>query len=130
MPLLIGPKTIDSPSINGPCLFPAKPITSPFSSVNVFIGKKPLQFVHALIPPDSIEGVANNPSIPCVAPLTPTLRKVITSVNKSVFINKFAPAVQGDATELLTVPGTKRIFVAPFQHPNIFVANSGVAKPA
>lgn len=123
MPLLIGPKTVDSPSINGPCLFPAKSITSPFSSVNVFASKKPLQFIHALLPPDSIEGTAWQPLIPCVPPLTPTLRKVITSVNKSVFMNKFAPAVQGDATELLTVPGTKRIFVAPFQHPNLFVAN-------
>jgi len=124
MPLIIGPKTIDSPSINGPCLFPAKEVSSPFKSVNVFLNKKQLEFIHNAIPPDNIAGVPNNPLIPCIPPLTPALRKVITTVNKTVFINKLAPAVQGDATELLSVPGTKRIFVAPFQHPNIFVANS------
>jgi hypothetical protein len=123
MPLLVGPKTLDSPSINGPCLFLAKPVTFPFSSVNVFFNKKTLVFLHNAIPPDIIEGVPNNPLIPCVPPLTPALRKVITTVNTSVFVNKFNPAVQGDATELTSVPGTKRIFVAPFQHPNIFVAN-------
>ena len=124
MPLLIGPSTIDSPSINGPCLFPAKPVTSPFSSINVFFNKTQLKFIHALLPPYTVEGVPNNPLIPCVAPLTPALRQVVTTINKTVFANKFAPAVQGDATELLSIPGTKRIFVAPFQHPNIFVANS------
>lgn len=124
MPLLIGPATIDSPSINGPCLFPAKPVTSPFSSVNVFFNKNPLVFIHNAIPPDTVEGTPNNPLIPCNPPLTPALRKVITTVNKTVFVNKLAPAVQGDATELTSVPGTKRVFVAPFQHPNFFVANS------
>jgi hypothetical protein len=124
MPLIIGPKTIDSPSINGPCLFPAKEVSSSFKSENVFFNKEKLEFIHNAIPPDNIAGVPNNPLIPCIPPLTPALRKVITTVNKTVFINKLAPAVQGDATELLSVPGTKRIFVAPFQHPNIFVANS------
>jgi hypothetical protein len=128
MPLLVGPSTPDSPSINGPCLFPAKPVTAPFQSPNIFVGKKPLEFMHSGLPPDSIEGTANNPLIPCVPPLTPALRKVITSVNTSVFFNKVLPAVQGDATELTSVPGTKRIFVAPFQHPNLFIANTRVAK--
>ena len=122
MPLLIGPATFDSPSINGPCLYPAKPITSPFSSVNVFFNKTPLKFVHALLPPDTVTGVPNNPLVPCIIPVA--LRQVVTTINKTVFVNRFAPAVQGDATELLSFPGTKRIFVAPFQHPNIFVANT------
>ena len=124
MPLLVGPTTPDSPSINGPCLFPAKPVTSPYTSVNVFFNKDQLKFINNAIPPDEVSGQAWQPLIPCVAPLTPALRKVITTVNTNVFVNKLAPAVQGDATELTTVPGTKRIFVAPFQHPNIFVANS------
>lgn len=122
MPLLIGPVTFDSPSLNGPCLYPAKPVTSPFSSVNVFFNKTPLKFVHALLPPDTVNGVPNNPLVPCVIPVA--FRIVLTTINKTVFVNKFAPAVQGDATELTSFPGTKRIFVAPFQHPNIFVANS------
>ena len=122
MPLLIGPVTIDSPSLNGPCLYPAKPITSPFSSVNVFFNKTPLKFVHALLPPDTVTGVPNNQLVPCIIPVA--LRQVVTTINKTVFVNRFAPAVQGDATELLSFPGTKRVFVAPFQHPNIFVANT------
>jgi hypothetical protein len=125
MPFLVGPETPDSPSINGPCLFPAKPVTSPYVSPNIYIGKKLVKFIHEALPPDTIAGVANNPLIPCVAPLTPALRKVVTTTNTSVFFNNLRPAVQGDATELTTVPGTKRIFVSPFQHPTIYIANGG-----
>lgn len=122
MPFLVGPKTPDSPSINGPCLFPAKAVTSPYQSVNVFINKTQVKFIHAGLPPDQISGTANNPLIPCTAPLTPALRKVVCTQNTSVFFNKFLPAVQGDATELTSVPGTKRIFVAPFQYPTVHIA--------
>lgn len=124
MPLLIGPVTIDTPSINGPCLFPAKAVTSPFKSPNIFVNKKTLEFVHEKLPPDLIAGTPNNPLIPCVSPATPAERKVVVTVNKTVFFNTFLPAVQGDATELVSVPGTKRAFVAPFQHPTLLVANT------
>ena len=85
MPLLIGPKTIDTTSFNGPCEFPAKAITSPFTSPNVYINKQKVQFVHAAIPPDTVEGqpwipnpAAPGTLIPC---LTPTAaRKVLTTV--------------------------------------------------
>jgi len=53
------------------------------------------------------------------------IRKVVTSKNQTVYFNKLLAAVQGDATELTSFPGTKRVFVAPFQHPNLFVANKG-----
>lgn len=126
MPLLVGPDTPDSPSINGPCLFPAKPVTSPQVSPNIFINGEAVKFIHNAIPPDSVEGQPNNPLVPCVAPLTPALRQVVTSVNTSVYFNNLLPAVQGDATELTSVPGTKRVFVAPFQHPNVIIGG-GVA---
>jgi len=125
MPLLVGPTTPDSPSVNGPCLFPAKPVTSPYTSPNLYINKQQAKFIHEVIPPDDVSGVPNNPLIPCVPPLTPALRFVVTTRNSTVFFNKLRPAVQGDATELTSVPGTKRIFVAPFQHPNLQIANKG-----
>lgn len=125
MPFLVGPKTPDSPSINGPCLFPAKPVEAPFTSPNIYINNKAVEFLHEALPPDTVEGQPNNPLIPCVAPLTPAFRKVLTTTNTSVFFNNLRPAVQGDATELTSVPGTKRIFVAPFQHPTIHIANGG-----
>lgn len=123
MPLLVGPVTPDTTSINGPCTYPAKPVSGALTSPNVLVNKKPLQFLHNAIPPDTVNGVPNNPLIPCVIPVA--LRKVVTSKNQTVFFNKFLAAVQGDATELTSFPGTKRVFVAPFQHPNLFVANKG-----
>ena len=123
MPLLVGPQTPDTTSVNGPCTYPAKPVVGAFTSPNVFVNKKALQFLHNATPPDTVEGVPNNPLIPCIVPVAG--RKVVTTKNTNVYINKLLPAVQGDATELTSFPGTKRIFVAPFQHPNLIIANKG-----
>ena len=91
-----------------------------YVSINVYVNKQPLKFFHELTPPDTVTGVPNNPLIPCLIPVA--IRKVVPSVNTSVRVNKLLPAVQGDSTVLTSFPGTKRIFVAPFQHPNILVA--------
>lgn len=120
MPFLVGPNTPDTTSINGPCTYPAKPVTGAITSPNVYINKTQVKYLHAAIPPDTVDGVPNNPLIPCVVPVAG--RKVVTSVNTSVYINKFLPAVQGDATELTSFPGTKRVFVAPFQYPTVHIA--------
>jgi len=121
MPLLVGPTTPDTTSINGPCTYPAKPVTSPYQSPNVYINKTQVKFIHAALPPDTVNGTPNNPLIPCVVPVAG--RKVVTTVNTNVYINKLLPAVQGDATELTSFPGTKRLFVAPFQYPTVIIAN-------
>lgn len=120
MPLLVGPTTPDTVSINGPCTYAAKPVVGFYVSINVYVNKQPLKFFHELTPPDTVTGVPNNPLIPCLIPVA--IRKVVPSVNTSVRVNKLLPAVQGDSTVLTSFPGTKRIFVAPFQHPNILVA--------
>lgn len=130
MPLLIGPQTIDTTSVNGPCLYPAKAVTGAIASPNIYINKKQAQFLHELIPPDTVEGqpwipnpAGAPPLIPCLVPSA--ARKVVCTVNKSVYFNKFKPAVQGDNTILTSIPGTKRLFVAPFQHPNLHIATTG-----
>ena len=123
MPLLVGPETPDTLSVNGSCTYPAKPVVGFVTSPNVFFNKQALRYLHNAVPPDTVEGVPNNPLIPCVVPVA--ARKVITTKNTSVYINKLLPAVQGDSTELTSFPGTQRVFVAPFQHPNINIANKG-----
>ena len=124
MPLLVGPETPDTVSVNGPCTYPAKPVTGAQVSPNIFINGEAVKFLHNAVAPDTVTGVPNNPLIPCVIPVAG--RKVVTTVNTSVFFNNLLPAVQGDATELTSFPGTKRVFVAPFQHPNVIIGG-GVA---
>jgi hypothetical protein len=122
MPLLVSPESPDTTSINGPCTYPAQPVAGFFVSPVVFASKKPLKFLHDAIVPDTVAGVPNNPLIPCVVPVA--ARKLVRNINKTVYVNKFLPFVQGDHTILTSFPGTPRPFVAPFQQPRLFIANS------
>jgi hypothetical protein len=121
MPLIVGPESPDTVSINGPCTYPAKPVVGVYVSPNVYVNKQPLKFFHEATPPDTVTGVPNNPLIPCVIPVA--IRKVVPKINKTVRVNQLLPVVQGDVTMLTSFPGTDRLFVAPFQHPNLLVAN-------
>jgi hypothetical protein len=70
--------------------------------------------------PDPVEGIPNNPAVPCVLPTVP--RVAVGTVNTSVYINKFLPLVQGDKLQSL---GTDRPLTGPFQYPNIILASKG-----
>jgi len=121
MPLIVGPESPDTVSINGPCTYPAKPVAGVYVSPNVYVNKQALKFFHEATPPDTVEGVQNNPLIPCLIPVA--IRKVVPKVNKTVRVNALLPVVQGDVTILTSFPGTDRLFVAPFQHTNLIVAS-------
>lgn len=123
MPLLVGPETLDTTSENGPCKYFAKVVAGPQVSPNIFINGQPIKFYHNGTIPDTVEGVPNSP-IPCPIPVT--FRKVVATKNTSVFFNNLLPAVEGDSTELTSFPGTKRLFVGPFQYPTVFIGK-GVA---
>lgn len=118
-PNLVGPASVDSPSTSGTCLYPAKPLTAgAFSAIGIFVNKAPLLFYHDACLPDTVEGVPNNPLIPCVVPVTP--RKLVSKKNTSVFFNKFRPLVApGDVTIALS---NERPIVGPIQHPNLYIA--------
>lgn len=124
-PNLAGIASVDSPSNNGTCLYPALPLTTgPYPAVGIYVNKAPLLFYHNACVPDVIVGVPNNPLIPCLIPVTP--RKIITKTNTTVFFNKFNPAViPGDVTEALS---TERPLVGPVQHPNLFIASKAKKK--
>ena len=125
MPLLVGPETVDTVSTDGNCSYPPSPMGSGVQpAVGVFYNNEPLKFSHAALVPTPVTGVKINPAIP--APCQPGNRVLINKVNKTVFINKFPPLVQGDLCQLA---GTDRPMTAPFSYPKLFVANSAVAKP-
>ena len=126
MPLLVGPETIDTVSTDGNCKYLPAPLgTGVQPAVGIFYGGEPLRFAHAGLPPSPVVGIKINPVIP--APCQPGIRVSVNKVNKTVFFNSFPPLVQGDLCQLA---GTDRPLVAPFSYPKLFVANSGVAKPA
>jgi hypothetical protein len=118
MPLLAGPQTLDSPStVPGACTYPAQPLGTSVTAIGVFYNKQPLIFAHAAIVPNPVAGIPVPPILVCV----PGIRISVNKINKSVFVNKFPPLVQGDLCQAF---GTNRPLTAPFLYPMLFVANS------
>jgi len=120
MPNMIGPECLDTPSTSLTCLYKSQPLgpSGAFTSPNVFFGKEPLKFFHALTVPDAITGEPNNPLIPCVVPVAP--RKTLNTLNTSVTINKFLPLIQGDVTVVLE---KKRPLLGPVQYPTLLICS-------
>ena len=117
MPLLLGPNSKDTPSINPPCIYEAAELTAVTTSPNVKIGGQNVEY----IPVGATDTVAGNDipgsPVPCLVPTT--VRTLTANINKTVFINKVLPGVQGETTSLAAVPGTPRTIVGPFQHPTV-----------
>lgn len=110
MPQIVTPQTLDTQSTDGTCTYPPKPLGgAPVVSPNVYIDKKQVEFYTTETVPDPVEGVKINPLSPL--PCQPGNRVIVANVNKTVFINKKLPAVQGDKAQLL---GTDRLLTAPF----------------
>ena len=111
MPLLVTPQTVDTVSTDALCQYPAKALGgAPIVSPNVKIDKKAVEFYTSSTVPDPSPGTplpTNVIPLPC----QPGTRVIVPSVNKTVFINKQLPAVQGDKAQLL---GTDRPLTAPF----------------
>jgi hypothetical protein len=119
MPLLVGKETLDTPSSDGTCVYPAKALGgSPIKSPNIYINKKQVEFYTSTTLPENVEGVKINPLSPL--PCQPGNRVIVANVNQSVYFNKQLPAVQGDKAQLL---GSDRPLTAPFLSSNVIIAN-------
>ena len=116
MPLLLGPNSVDTVSVNGPCTYEAAPLTAITTSPNVFIGGQALQYI-PVGATDTVSGVPSQPLVPC--PVPETVRTLSATVNSTVFINRVLPGVQGETTELAAISGSPRVIVGPFQHPTV-----------
>lgn len=124
-PNLVGPETLDSPSIDGNCLYPAQEIGSGTTqSPNVYLSGEKLKYAHSLTKPTDVTGQKINPLIPL--PCIPGIRVSINKVNTTVHVNGLLPLVRGDLCQLL---GTDRPFTGPFQSTgNVYVATSILPK--
>jgi len=118
MPNIVGPETVDTPSTDGNCLYPAAPLGgTPYVAANVVIEGQPARIYNSLNLPASIEGVKINPAIPL--PCQPGIRRIDPVVNKTVFINGQLFAVTGDEADLVTGISTPRTLTGPFSYPTI-----------
>lgn len=119
MPFLVVPETIDTVSTDAICIYEAAPLGgAPIESPNVKIDKQPVKFYTQETLPEPVTGVKINPLVP--TPCQPGNRVIIPNINKTVFINKKLPAVQGDKAQLF---GTDRPLTGPFG-PSTVVFNS------
>lgn len=110
MPFLVVPETVDTVSTDSNCIYEPAPLGgAPLTSPNVQIGRQPVKYYTSETLPDPVTGVKINPLIP--VPCQPGNRVIIPNINKTVFINKKLPAVQGDKAQLL---GTDRPLTGPF----------------
>jgi hypothetical protein len=121
MPQIVTPQTSDTASTDGTCTYPPKPLGgAPIVSPNVYIGKKQVEFYTSSTVPSTVEGVKINPLSPL--PCQPGTRVIVPGINKTVYINKQLPAVQGDKAQLL---GIDRLLTAPFGPASVVFASKG-----
>ena len=125
MAFLVGPETVDTPSTDGNCLYPAAPLGGTPYATKVVVGGEPLEIYDNASVPASVTPQKINPLIPL--PCQPGNRVIRPQVNQTVFINGRLPAVTGDEAQLL-IGSTPRPLTGPFQHPTI-VIGSNLANP-
>jgi len=120
MTQLVIPTTVDTPSTDGNCLYPGKPLGgSPVVSPNIKIGGKPVEFYTSATVPDTVEGVKVNPLLPL--PCQPGVRVILTINNTTVFFNNQLPAVVGDLAQMAS---TARPLVGPYGSPTIIIGST------
>jgi len=125
MPFIVGPETIDTPSTDGNCTYPAEPLGgSPYISPNVFINGSPVRIYTSTSIPTEVTGVKINPLIPL--PCQPGIRRIEPVINKSVFINGQLFAVTGDEADLVTGISTPRPLTGPFSYPTIEIGTQTI----
>jgi hypothetical protein len=113
MPNIAGPETLDTLSIVGNCLYPAKLLGGkPFVSPNVRMEGQQVKFYNSLNPPSSVMGIPIDPLLPCGL----AERQIEPVINNSVLINGQLFAMTGDVTELL---GIIRPLTGPYSYPTI-----------
>ena len=120
MPNIVGPETVDSPSTDGVCTFPAAALGgSPYVSPTVYLEKQAAEiYISSEIPlPAQVTGtpLPTNPLAIC----QPGVRSITPVINTSVRINGLLFAVTGDQADLITGITTPRTLTGPFSYPTI-----------
>ena len=124
MPALAIPTTMDTPSTNATCTFAAAPLKGKPVKAGIFMDKKPTPFFAEGTPVTPVPGapIATPPG--CIDP-TGGARTIKCLVNKSIYIQKLKPALQGDEA---FIAGSPRPLKAPFAPSSVqFQTGAGAA---
>lgn len=125
MAQLVIPETMDSPSTEGNCAYPAQALQgTPVVSPNITIGGQQAKFYTQAATgqpgaPSTVAGVKVNPLIP--APCTPGIRVIVPSNNTTVHFNNQLPAVLGDKVQM---GGIDRLLVGPYGPSTVLIGSS------
>ena len=115
---------MDTVSTNATCTFAAAPLSGTPVKAGIFMDKKPTPFFAEGTPVTPVPGVPTLPIVPCIDP-TGGFRIVKTKINKSIYIQKLKPALQGDEA---FIAGTPRLLTAPFAPSSVqFQTGKGAA---
>lgn len=124
MPALAIPTTVDTLSTNGTCRFDPAPLQGTPVKAGIFMDKTPTPFFAEGTLLSPVVGVPLLPNTPCVDP-TNGARTVKTLINKSIYIQKLKPALQGDEA---FIAGSPRLLKAPFAPSSVqFQTGAGAA---
>lgn len=124
MPALAIPTTIDTVSTNATCTFAAAPLAGTPVKAGIFMDKTPTPFFAAGTPVSPVPGVPIATPPGCIDP-TGGARIIKTLINKSIYIQKLKPALQGDEA---FIAGTPRPLKAPFAPSSVqFQTGAGAA---
>ena len=124
MPALAIPTTMDTISTNATCIFEPQPLNGTPVKAGIFMDKKPTPFFAEGTPVTPVPGVPTLPIVPCIDP-TGGFRIVKTKINKSIYIQKLKPALQGDEA---FIAGSPRPLTAPFAPSSVqFQTGAGAA---
>ena len=124
MPALAIPTTIDTVSTNATCIFEPQPLKGTPVKAGIFMDKKPTPFFAEGTPVTPVPGkpIATHPG--CIDPTGGT-RIIKTLINKSIYIQKLKPALQGDEA---FIAGSPRPLKAPFAPSSVqFQTGKGAA---
>ena len=124
MPALAIPTTMDTVSTNATCTFAAAPLKGTPVKAGIFMDKKPTPFFAEGTPVTPVPGkpIATPPG--CIDP-TGGARIIKTLINKSIYIQKLKPALQGDEA---FIAGSPRPLTAPFAPSSVqFQTGTGAA---
>jgi len=120
MPNLAGRMTLDTVNTDGNCAYDPKALGgNPTRSPNVRIAGSLLETYDSTSILDPVTPRKLNLLNPL--PCQPGIRKIVPTVNTTVFINGKLPAVTGDQT---SIGGTPRPLTGPFQHANILIGSN------
>ena len=115
---------MDTFSTNATCRFDARPLKGTPVKAGIFMDKKPTPFFAEGTPVTPVPGVPTLPIVPCIDP-TGGFRIVKTKINKSIYIQKLKPALQGDEA---FIAGSPRPLTAPFAPSSVqFQTGAGAA---